>query len=127
MPMYSFAYFTTFSVIYGYRRMFSSSTAVRSPFPAGEGIEDRSTETGLSQMKTICDSPFSLFSFALTRQPLVFRFSVCRSIAAQDVARLHGTVQPHIELHARVRGRGDGGVRLVKQSRRGKRAPHTAG
>ena len=56
------AFFTTFSVIYGYRRMFSSSTAVRSPFPAGEGIEDRSTETGLSQMNTICDSPFFLFA-----------------------------------------------------------------
>ena len=32
------------------------------PFPAGEGIEDRSTETGLSHMNTICDSPFFLFA-----------------------------------------------------------------
>ena len=31
-------YFATFSVIYSCQRMFSSSTASRSPFPAGEGI-----------------------------------------------------------------------------------------
>ena len=31
-------YFATFSVIYSCQRMFSSSTASRSPFPAGEGM-----------------------------------------------------------------------------------------
>ena len=57
------ARYNCISVTYDHRSMFSSSTASRSPFPAGEGTHDRPTVKGLSQIVfTFATAPASKFA-----------------------------------------------------------------
>ena len=55
------ARYNCLSVTFGHCSMFSSSTASRSPFPAGEGMKIDLRKGAAANVKTICDSP--LFSF----------------------------------------------------------------